>query len=77
MTTRHTLTIDCDGVHNQCRCDLHDGHTVLVSESLADIEVALDRLENEGRLNTEVQGDAGTESEEAAVHRDRRGAEQD
>ena len=54
MTTRHTLTIDCDGVHNQFRCDLHDGHTVLVSESLADIEVALDRLENEGRLNTEV-----------------------
>ena len=46
----HDLIVEWDAVHGEWRCDLDDGHTVLLSKDLWRLELQLKQLEAEGRL---------------------------
>ena len=46
----HDLIFEFDGIHGEWRCDLGDGHTVLVSPDRWKLQQELNRLEAEGRL---------------------------
>jgi len=74
MLRRH-LIIEHDHINHQWRCDLRDGvGTVVVTDHLWQMEQALDKLENDGRLCKEVSH-VGTEPEGTADDRDWRGHE--
>jgi hypothetical protein len=51
MTQR---AIEYDYIHDEWRCDLHDGHTVVVAKTLAEMEEALDVVENYQREQARV-----------------------
>jgi hypothetical protein len=47
----HDLIVEWDAVHGEWRCDLDDGHTVLLSKDLWRLELQLDQLEAQGFLS--------------------------